>query len=100
VRGVLASIAVDFGVPVIFSRDEDDTAALISVIAKREQVESKREIKLHGKKTALTLKEQQEYLVSAISDIGNVVARNLLLHFGSVERRHCLEGEMRSEKTP
>ncbi len=86
IRGVLAAITIDFGVPIIFSRDEEDTAALISVIAKREQVDSKREINLHGKKSAATLKEQQEYLVSAISEIGPVVARNLLRHFGSVER--------------
>ncbi len=86
IRGVLASIAIDFKIPVIFSRDEEDTAALISIIAKREQIEAKREINLHGRKSAATLKEQQEYLVSAISDIGTVVARNLLRHFGSVER--------------
>jgi ERCC4-related helicase len=86
IRGVLAAITIDFGVPIIFSRDEDDTAALINIIAKREQVDSNREINLHGKKTASTLKEQQEYLVSAISEIGPVVARKLLRHFGSVER--------------
>ncbi|MCX9015095.1 MAG: DEAD/DEAH box helicase [Candidatus Methanoperedens sp.] len=86
IRGVLASIAIDFGVPIIFSRDEEDTAALINIIAKREQAGSSREISLHGKKTSLTLKEQQEYVVSSISDIGAVVARNLLQHFGSVER--------------
>ncbi len=86
IRGVLAAITIDFGVPVIFSKDEEDTAALISIIAKREQVDSKRDINLHGKKSAATLKEQQEYLVSAISDIGPAVARNLLRHFGSVER--------------
>jgi len=86
IRGMLASITIDFKVPIIFSRNEEDTAALISIIAKREQVDAKREINLHGKKSAATLKEQQEYLVSAISDIGTVVARNLLRHFGSVER--------------
>ena len=86
IRGVLAAITIDFGVPVIFSKDEEDTAALISIIAKREQIDSKREINLHGKKSAATLKKQQEYLVSAISDIGPAVARNLLRHFGSVER--------------
>ena len=86
IRGVLASIAIDFGIPIIFSKDEEDTAALVNVMAKREQVSSNREISLHGKKTSLTLKEQQEYVVSSISDIGAVVARNLLTHFGSVER--------------
>ncbi|PWB55588.1 MAG: Hef nuclease [Candidatus Methanoperedenaceae archaeon] len=87
IRGALSTIAIDFGVPVLFTRDEEDTAALISVIAKREQAgDLKKEINLHGTKTASTLPEQQEYLVSAISEIGPVVAKNLLQHFGSVER--------------
>ncbi|NJD52561.1 MAG: DEAD/DEAH box helicase [Candidatus Methanoperedens sp.] len=87
IRGALSTVAIDFGVPVLFSRDEEDTASLISVIAKREQADDpKKEINLHGMKSASTLPEQQEYLVSAISEIGPVVARNLLRHFGSVER--------------
>lgn len=86
IRGVLSSIAVDFGVPIIFSRDEEDTAALISIIAKREQTDGKKDISLHGKKTSLTLKEQQEYVISSLPEIGPAVARNLLLHFGSVEQ--------------
>ncbi len=86
IRGVLASITIDFGVPVIFSRDEEDTAALISVMAKREQAGAKKDINLHGKKTSLTLKEQQEYVISSLPEIGPAVARNLLRHFGSVEK--------------
>jgi ERCC4-type nuclease len=86
IRGVLASIAIDFGVPIIFSKDEEDTAALIHVIAKRENTDTKKEISLHGKKTSLTLKEQQEYVISSLPEIGPAVARNLLRHFGSVEK--------------
>jgi ERCC4-related helicase len=85
IRGVLSSIAVDFGVPIIFSRDEEDTAALIAIMAKREQTDGKKDISLHGKKTSLTLKEQQEYVISSLPEIGTAVAKNLLLHFGSVE---------------
>ena len=86
IRGALTTIAIDFGVPILFTKDEEDTAALISVIAKREQTDSKKEINLHGSKTASTLPEQQEYVISAISDIGPIVAKNLLRYFGSVER--------------
>ena len=85
IRGVLASIATDFGIPIISTRDAEDTAALIQVIAKREQVDEKRTPSLHGRKTAMTLSEQQEYIVSSISNIGPVAARKLLQHFGSVE---------------
>jgi len=86
IRGMLSSIAIDFGVPIIFSRDEEETAALIAIMAKREQIDEKKDISLHGKKTSLTLKEQQEYVISSLPEIGPAVARNLLLHFGSVER--------------
>ena len=85
IRGVLASIATDFGIPIISTRDAEDTAALIQVIAKREQVDEKRTHSLHGRKTSMTLSEQQEYIISSMSNIGPVAARKLLQHFGSVE---------------
>ncbi|MCC4769692.1 DEAD/DEAH box helicase [Methanosarcina sp. DH2] len=85
IYGSLVSIAIDFGVSILYSRDEEETASILKVLAKREQTENKREINPHGKKSASTLAEQQEYLISSISNIGPKAARNLLLHFGSVE---------------
>ena len=85
IYGSLISIAIDFGVSILYSRDEEETAAILKMLAKREQMENKREVNPHGKKSTSTLPEQQEYLVSAIADIGPKAARNLLLHFGSVE---------------
>ncbi len=85
IYGSLVSIAIDFGVSILYSRDEEETAAILKILAKREQTENKREVNPHGKKSASTLAEQQEYLISSISNIGPKAARNLLLHFGSVE---------------
>ncbi len=85
IYGTLVSIAIDFGVSILYSRDEEETASILKVLAKREQTENKREINPHGKKSASTLSEQQEYLISSISNIGPKAARNLLLHFGSVK---------------
>jgi Fanconi anemia group M protein len=65
IRGALASIAVDYGVPIIPTENQEETAAVISLLAARERKEG-REPKVHGHKTARTLKEQQEYLISAI----------------------------------
>jgi Fanconi anemia group M protein len=84
IRGALASIAVDFGVPIIPTEDKEETASVIALLAAREQSEG-RQPKVHGSKTARTLKEQQEYVVAALPSIGPAVARNLLKHFGSVE---------------
>jgi ERCC4-related helicase/ERCC4-type nuclease len=86
IRGALASLAVDFNASVLRTRDREDTTELLSVIAKREQEESDREVRVHGEKGAKTLAEQQEYVVGSIADIGPVTARALLDQFGSVER--------------
>ncbi|WP_303299605.1 DEAD/DEAH box helicase [Haloferax volcanii] len=85
IRGALSSVAVDFDVSVLFTEDEDDTAELLATIATREQTDRERTVSVHGGKSAKTLDEQQEYVVSAIADIGPVTARTLLEAFGSVE---------------
>ncbi|MFC6837083.1 DEAD/DEAH box helicase [Halomarina ordinaria] len=85
IRGALASLAVDFGASVLRTEDEKDTADLLEVVARREQETRGREVSVHGEKAAKTLAEQQEYVVSAIADIGPVTARALLEEFGTVE---------------
>ena len=105
VRAVMATIAIDLSVPIIQTRDEADTASLLYVIAKREQQPNKTEINPHGKKPSASLTEQQEYLVSAISNIGIVTARNLLRRFKTVEevvtasKEELMEVEHVGEKT-
>ncbi|MFD1685093.1 ERCC4 domain-containing protein [Halobellus litoreus] len=86
IRGALASLAVDFDVSVLQTRDEDDTAELLLTIAEREQTERDRTVSVHGEKSAKTLAEQQEYVVSSIADIGPVTAQSLLQEFGTVEQ--------------
>jgi Fanconi anemia group M protein len=85
IQGALASVAVDYGMPIIPTEDQKETADVIALLVRRERKEG-REPKSHGHKTARTLKEQQEYLISAIPSVGPRVARNLLRHFGSIER--------------
>ncbi|GGN05243.1 DEAD/DEAH box helicase [Halarchaeum nitratireducens] len=85
IRGALASLAVDYGLSVLRTEDEDDTADMLDVLAGREQLTRDREVSVHGEKGAKTLTEQREYVVSSITDVGPVTARALLSHFGSVE---------------
>jgi Fanconi anemia group M protein len=85
IRGALASLSVDFGVSVLRTDGEADTADLLAVIAGREQTTRDRAVSVHGEKSSKTLAEQQEYVVGAIADIGPVTARSLLEQFGTVE---------------
>ena len=105
VRAVMASIAIDYSVPILQTRDEADTASLIYIIAKREQMPNTRAINPHGKKPTASLKEQQEYFISALSNIGIITTRNLLRRFKTIERivtatkEELMEVEHVGEKT-
>ncbi|PSP17741.1 Hef nuclease [Halobacteriales archaeon QH_10_67_13] len=85
IHGALASLTVDFGVSVTRTRNAEETADLLEVIANREQTDERREVSVHGEKQSRTLPEQQEYVVAAIAEVGPVTARSLLEALGSVE---------------
>ncbi len=84
IRGVLAALTVDMGISLIYTTDEQDTAQMLFVLAKREEGE-RGERKLHPHKSHRSLKEEQEYIISAFPEIGMKNARLLLAHFGSVQ---------------
>lgn len=85
IRGAIASIAVNFGIPIIYTTSPDDTAAFLYVLAKREQEGGKKEIALRGEKKAMSLSEWQQFVVESLPNISAVMAKRLLEHFGSVE---------------
>ena len=84
IRGVLAALTVDMGVSLLFTTDAEDTAKMLFVIAKREESE-RGERKVHPHKSYHSVREEQEYIVSAFPEIGLRNARLLLAHFGSVK---------------
>lgn len=82
--GSIVSVSVDYGISFLWSRNEEETAKILSNIAEREQVSKDRTISIHGKKETKTLSEQQEYIVSSLEDVGPVTAENLLEEFGTI----------------
>jgi Fanconi anemia group M protein len=84
IRGMLGTIAISYGIPILYTKDEKDSAALLLSIAKREQQEDKKDFSPHADRKPMTLKEQQEYLVSCLPSVGPQLARELLKSFGSV----------------
>ena len=97
IRGALASIAVDFGIPIIPTRSEEDTAAMVMRIAIREQMHERSAIQVRTEKKPLTLYEQQLYIVESLPNIGPVTAKKLLAEFGSVKNIiNASEGDLKS----
>ncbi len=83
INGMLATIAVSYGIPILRTKNPKETANLLSIIARREQEEDQSSYTPHERKP-LSEKEIQEYIISAFPGIGPTLARPLLKRFGSV----------------
>ncbi|MBI5872123.1 DEAD/DEAH box helicase [archaeon] len=86
IQGMLASIAVDFNIPILYTKDCHDTAELLKAIALREQEEKKNDFSSVKKRKPLTTKEQQEFIVESFPNIGPNVAKSLLKNLKSIKR--------------
>ncbi len=86
IMGMLATISVSYGIPIIYTKTAKESAGMIMTIAKREQAETGKDISMHADRKPLTLKQQQEYIVSSFPGIGPALAKPLLKKFGSVKK--------------
>ena len=85
ILGMMATIAVSYGIPIIQTRNFKETAGLLQIIAKREQEETSRDFSLHADRKPATLKEQQEYVVSSFPGINLTLSKPLLKHFKTIK---------------
>ncbi len=83
IRNALASIAADFDVSILFTKDANETAEMIHAFAKREAVGPGSPRSLHKSKTGRSGKAAVEYILTAFPEIGPKAARDLLQEFGS-----------------
>ncbi|MEW5896646.1 MAG: DEAD/DEAH box helicase [Nanoarchaeota archaeon] len=97
IRGMLSSIVLDYQVPVLYTRNPLDTAALLAVMAKREQNKDF-DFSYHQSKPH-SFAGQQEYIVSSFPNIGVQTSRLLLQSFGSIKKIvNATEEELKSVK--
>ncbi len=84
IRNTLASIAVDFDVSVVFTKDANETAEMLLAFARREVNSPRTPRGLHKSKTSRSGKAAVEYVVTAFPEVGPKAARDLLQEFGSL----------------
>jgi ERCC4-type nuclease len=80
VRGFLLATALEYQVPILFSKNEKDTAKYISVLAKKKPTE----ISLRPTKIFRSKKEQQLFILEGFPNIGPSKAKTLLKKFKSL----------------
>lgn len=86
IQGMLATIALSYQIPLIFTSSPQETASLIRNIAKREQDEKKQEFSLRLERKPLTTKEQQEFIIESLPGVGPSLAKSLLKEFKTIKK--------------
>jgi len=81
IRGFLLSIVLKHQIPIIFSRDSEDTAKFIDVLSSKKE----KELNLNAKKKTLSKKEQLQFIIESFPGIGPKKAKSLLKKFGSIQ---------------
>ena len=84
--GAIASVIADFRVPIFFATNQNEVAEIVFHVARREQIEKKREIRIREGRKPLTLSENQRYIVAGIPGVSNVLADRLLTELSTVEK--------------
>jgi len=85
IRGMLASIAIDYQIPILYTLNYRDTASLLSVMAKRLE-RPFREMPLQSKRRTMSLKQKQELLIESLPGIGPSLSKALLKRFKTIKR--------------
>jgi Fanconi anemia group M protein len=82
VRGVLLSILLKYNVPIMFTKDERDTAKFMNILARKEEKKHK---SLNPKKKSMNKEEQKQFILESFPGIGPSSAKKLLKEFGSIK---------------
>ena len=82
--GAYAAVLSDYGVPLFFTEDMEETAELVFHLAKHEQLANKQTLRVFAKRKSLTPSQHQRGVIESLPAVGPKLAKALLNHFGSV----------------
>ncbi len=83
VRGALISVAMDYGITVVWSEGREDTARILKQLAEKEQLENEKTVQVRGQASGKTFKQRKEFIIAGLPGINTKIARRLLNHFGN-----------------
>ncbi len=85
IKSALAAIILNYGIPVVMTKDEDETARTIFWLAKREQIISNIGIGIKGRKKPKRLKDLQEHVVTGLPGVSVVLSKRILRKFKTIK---------------
>lgn len=84
IRGMLTTCMINYQIPIIFTKDNNESAEILKTITIKEQINEKRSISLHHLKPK-TISELQKYIVSSFPGVGTTLSKPLLKRFRSIK---------------
>lgn len=84
--GALASTISDFQVSILMSNDIAETSQIIFHIARREQIDKKRDIQIRSGKGHKSISDTQKYVVSGLPGVNTILAERLLNEMKTIAR--------------
>ncbi len=84
--GAVASVLIDYLIPLVWTKSSEETALLLFSIARREQIKERREPRVRAERKPASVEELQEFIVASLPSIDAVRSRSLLRRFETVER--------------
>jgi len=92
VRGMLISIATDFQIPIIYTKNETDTAKFLISTAKRYE-KKKTMLSLRQTKTSKSLEEQKQFILEGFPGVGPTIAQELLKKYKTLKNIFHIQKE-------
>ncbi len=86
IYGALASIAIRVQVPIIWTRNAEETAIVLYRMAHLEQIGAKKTLRTRSGETMGTDAKALEYILSGFPGVDTVISRAILAEFGTLEK--------------
>lgn len=80
IRGFLLSVLLKYKVPILFTKNYEDTAKFILILSKKKE----KEISLNVTKKSLDKKERMQFIIEGFPGIGPKTAKKLLKKFKTI----------------
>jgi len=85
IMGMLSTIAVSYGIPILSTKNAEQTALLLHTIARREQQPGST-FSPHASKKPKSMNSMIEYTVASIPGVGLEMSKRLLKRFGTIKQ--------------
>lgn len=86
IRGMILSIITNFKIPIIYTKNEEDTSKFLITLAKRCEKNNHPEISIRQNKTPQTLFEKKQFILEGFPGIGPTTAKAMIGKFKTLRR--------------